>query len=191
MRDETARPKNEMDILKFYIWLMLVMTVALAVFTWIVMRDVEETRKNLALGRSLVAKDAKDGFLKMQGEIQAMLNVYKSNKEDMARDAPGTWFSSVWRRRQIPDAAMIPGAWKYPARFDTRGKYWEEQIGMDFNRKSPLSRQAIVEFCHEVEKSSTRLRVIELKVSRVDKENFDKDEWYGTSLIGFRHARND
>lgn len=186
MKDTEARPPAEMDVLKFYIWLMVVMTLALGGFYWKVWSDVDATQTNLRQGQTW-----KKDFETMQAEIQGMLNVHRNNKEDIARDAPQTWFSSIWRRRGINDASMQPGAWKVPPSFNARGKYYEEQIDMSFNSKSPLPRQSIAEFCHEIEKSSTRLRIIELDIRRTDKDNYEKDEWAGKVTVGYRHARQD
>jgi hypothetical protein len=187
VKDETARPQSDMDVLKFYIWLMVVMTLMLAgIFWWLVWVKLDETQKNLAHGTAWM-KD----FAQQQSEIQAMLNVHRNNKEDIARDAPQTWFSSIWRRKGINDASMAPGSWKVPPSFNAKGKFYEEQIDMKFNPRAPLPRQSIAEFCHEVEKSSTRLRIIELTVNRASKDDFDKDEWGGTATIGYRHARQD
>ncbi len=186
MKDEAARPQSEMDVLKFYIWLMVVMTVAIAGFSWYVWSDVEAKRKNLQQGTAWM-KD-----LSQQGsEIQAMLAVHKNNKEDIARDSPQTWFSNIWRRRGINDASVTISPWKIPPTFHARGKYYEEQIELKFNPKAPLPRLSILEFCYWVEKSSTRQRVIELDVRRADKENYDLDGWAGGVTIGYRHARND
>jgi len=186
MKDESGAPKNEMDVLKFYIWLMVVLTLALGIFFWKVWSDLDTTRKNLQQG-GVFRKE----FAEMQSKISGMLNVYRNNKEDIARDAPQTWFSSIWRRCNIADPSMQPGAWKVPPDFNAKGKYYEEQIDMGFNVRSPLTREAIAKFCHEVEKSSTRLRVLVLEVRRTDKDAFEKDEWAGKAVIGYRHARND
>ena len=186
MKDEAARPTTEMDVLKFYIWLMLIMTLVLAGFLWKFWNDVEDTKASLALGQRLMS-EGKDTFPKMQTEIQGMLNVHKNNKEDDAREQPNTWFATVWRKRGINDASIIPGAWKSAA-YNAKGKFYEEQIEYGFNPKAPLPRQSIAEFCHEIEKSSTRMRVVELQVRRTDKENFDKDEWAGKVVVGYRHA---
>lgn len=186
MKDTADRPQAEMDVLKFYIWLMLAMTLALLAFYWSVWNDAESVRKSLAQGLAW-----KKEFAQNQAEIQQMLGVYRGNKEEQAREAPETWFSTIWRSRGITDQQMVPGPWKLPARWDAKGKYEEEQIDMGFNSKSPMPRQSIVEFLHKVESSSTRLRVIELDVRRTDKDNFDKDEWAGRATIGYRHPRND
>ena len=187
MKDETARPQSDMDVLKFYIWLMFVMTLMLAgIFWWLVWVKLDDAQTNLAQGKAFMAD-----FAVKQAKIQAMLNVHRNNKEDIARDAPQTWFSSIWRRKGINDASMQPGPWKVPPSFNARGKFYEEQIDMGFNSRAPLPRQSIAEFCHEVEKSSTRLRVIELDIRRSNKDDFDKDEWGGKATIGYRHARQD
>jgi hypothetical protein len=181
MRDETGRPQSEMDVLKFYIWLMVVMTVVLAGFFWTVWRDLEDTRQNIKLGQTLSKE-----FAERQAEIQGMLRVYTTNKEDAARDAPQLWFSTIWQRKGINTNSVNPGSWT--SSFVSKGKYTEERIDMGFNPRAPLPRQQIAEFCHEVEKSSTRQRVLELDIRRVDRENFDKDEWTGKATIGFRHT---
>ena len=184
MKDETGPAKNELDVLKYFIWLMLVMTLALGVVYWIVRNELQATRANVQSGDA-----ARKEFAQIESEIQSMLNVYRTNKEDIARDSPGVWFSNTWRRRGIPDTSMSPGSWK--SDFNVRGKFYEERIEMAFNPKAPLSRQSIAEFCHEIEKSSTRLRVMELDIRRTNKDDFDKDEWAGKATIGYRHARND
>ncbi len=186
MRDAAAGSRSEMDVLKFYIWLMLVMTVALAAFFWKVWSDLDEVNANLAFGRKSMGE-----FAQEKREIKGMLDVYTSNKEDVARDAPQTWFSNIWRRCGIPDASMHPGAWRFPADWNVKGKFYEERIDMTFDRRAPLARQAIAQFVHAVEASSTRLRVIELELARTDKEDFEKDQWGGKAVIGYRHAKTD
>jgi hypothetical protein len=188
MKDDADRPRSEMDVLKFYIWLMLVMTVALAVFFWIVSSDLDDTRKNLQQGQTWTKEFADEA-----SEIQAMLNVHATNKEDAARDNPLSWFANVWRSRGINDQSIVPQAWAVPPRSDTKGsmRYYEENIDVQFNSRAPLTRQQIAEFCHEVEKRSTRLRILELDVRRVDRDTFDKDAWTGKAKIGYRHAKLD
>jgi hypothetical protein len=187
---DDSRPQAEMDVLKFYIWLMVVMTVALGGLLWKQWTDLESVQKNLDLGQKTM-NDKEKGFGVMQSEIKGMLSVYKTNKEDIARDSPQTWFSSAWRRCAIPDASIQLGAWKVPPRSDVKGKYYEEQIDVIFSQKAPLPRQKIAQFCHEIEKSSTRLRIIELEVKRTDRETIERDEWAGKVLVGYRHSRVD
>lgn len=187
MKDETARPQSEMDVLKFFIWLMLVMTVALGVFIWLIWRDLDATRRNLQQGTAWL-KD----FQQNASEIQSMMVVHKNNKEDEARSAPNTWFSTIWRRYGIQDFTILSRAWIVPPYRDPRGRFVEERIDMDFPQKptqgSPLPKQSIVEFLHGIEKSSTRQRVIELDLRRVDKDNFDTDAWAGKAMVGYRYV---
>lgn len=186
MKTEASRPGAELDVLKFYIWLMAVMTLALAGFFWHVWSQLESTKSNLRAGVAM-----KKQFERDQAEIQGMLSVYKNNKEDVARDAPMTWFSNVWNRCGINANSLQPGAWRVPPRLDARGKFYEEQIDMSIPPKSPLPREQIAKFCHEIEKASARLRVLELDVKRADKDGLEKDDWSGKIFIGYRHARVD
>ena len=186
MKDEADRPTSEMDVLKFYIWLMVVMTLALCGFFWHVWSKLDATRSNLQSGANLM-KD----FEVQQAEILSMLNVYKNNKEDVARDSPFTWFSNVWNRCGINANSLTPGSWRVPPRFDPRNKYYEEQFDIAVNAKTPLTREVVAKFCHEIEKSSTRLRILEFTVQRADKDGLEKDDWAGKISIGYRHARLD
>lgn len=188
MKDETDRPRGEMDVLKFYIWLMLLMTVAVAGFYWKMSSDVEDVQKNLKQGQTWMPEFAKQG-----ADIEAMLKVHKTNAEDEAREQAIKWFSTIWRKRGIANESMVPGQWKVPPISASKGtmRYFEEQYDIGFNSRNPLSREAIAAFCYEVEKSSTRLRVIDLDIRRTDKENFEKDAWSGKAVIGYRHAKTD
>jgi hypothetical protein len=186
VKDLAARPQSEMDVLKFYIWLLVVMTLALLGALWYASDQLDRTRMSLKQGTTW-----KKDFEQQQAEIVAMLNVYKNNKEDIARDSPHTWFSALWTRRGVANASMQPGTWKVPPSFNAKGKFYEESIDMGVNPKAPLPRQSVVDFCYDIEKSSTRLRILELDVRRTDKDNFDKDEWNGKVTIGYRHARMD
>ena len=186
MKDLAARPQSEIDVLKFYIWLMVVMTLALIGALWFASDQLETTKKNLAFGVSL-----KDDFEKQQGEILGMLNVYKNNKEDVARYSPFTWFSALWVKRGVANTSMQAGTWRVPPAFNAKGKFYEESIDMGVNAKAPLPRQAVVDFCYDIEKASTRLRILELEVRRADTNSFDKDEWAGKVTVGYRHARMD
>ncbi len=186
MKDDIAREGPELDVLKFYIWLMVVMTVVLGVLFWFMWKGVEETRKTVAQGRSWLKE-----YAEAKVEIQGMLNVYKNNKEDEARERPLTWFSSIWRRKGIPETSITigAGAWKDPPDYRAKGNYEEEKIELKFQQKDPLTREQIAAFCHEVERSSTRLRIIELELHRASKDNMEEDRWYGKVLVGYRHAR--
>ena len=186
MKDLAARPQSEIDVLKFYIWLMVVMTLALVGALWFASDQLETTKKNLAFG---VAQ--KDDFEKQQGEILGMLNVYKNNKEDVARYSAFTWFSALWIKRGIQSNSIVPGTWKVPPTFVNKGKYYEESIDWGVNAKAPLARQSIVDYCYDIEKASTRLRILELEVRRADTNSFEKDEWAGKVTVGYRHARLD
>jgi hypothetical protein len=186
VKDLAARPQSEIDVLKFYIWLMVVMTLALLGALWYVSDQLDTTKKNLALGVSL-----KDDFEKEQAQVLGMLNVYRGNKEDVARYSPNIWFSALWVKRGITNNSIIPGNWKVPPSFNNKGKFYEESIDWGVNAKAPLPRQSVVDFCYDIEKASTRLRILELEVRRADMNNFDKDEWAGKVTVGYRHARLD
>jgi hypothetical protein len=183
MKDVAARPQSEMDVLKFYIWLMLVMTLAAAGLFWKVWSDLGSVNRNIAQGTAWTTT-----FAQEKRDIKGMLDVYKTNKENEARDAPLTWFTTIWRKCGIPDASIAIKTWIKP-NYDSKLKCVEERIEIQFPNKAPLERRLIAQFCHAVEAASTRLRVIELEVHRADKEDLEKDAWYGKAIIGYRHPK--
>ena len=73
----------------------------------------------------------------------------------------------------------------------TKGNYHEHWIDLKFQTKAPLTRGQIGKFCHEIERASTRLRILELKVKRAGsrKEDFNEDQWSGSVRVGYRQQR--
>jgi hypothetical protein len=183
VKNEADRPAAELDVLKIFIWVMAIGSLALGGIFWREWSKLDATRANLQQGANLM-KD----FEMQQAEIQGMLRVYGANKEDVARDSPMTWFSNIWNRCGINANSLRPGTWRVPPRLDARGKFYEEQFDIAIDAKTPLPRESIAKFCHEIEKSSARLRILELTVNRADKDGLEKDDWSGKISIGYRHA---
>ncbi len=187
MKNDSAPAAAEMDVLKLFIWFMLVLALGLVGFYVYLRGNVESTTANLATGTKLMKEFQQD-----QAEIEGMLAVYKNNKEEDARWAPMTWFSTIWNRVGINANSLQPGKWREPPRLDSKGKFYEEQFDIVINPKAPLPREQIARLCHEIEKSSARLRILELHIDRADnKEGLEKDEWKGKISIGYRYAKTD
>jgi hypothetical protein len=185
MGEKTEAAGDELDVLKVYVWVMLVMSVALSVALWFMHRRVQTAQKFNAS-----AQDKLVDFAAAKSEIVAMLTVYRDNNEDQARTSPNTWFSNVWRSTGIEDSSIKMGAWDNPPRYDNKGKYWEENIRIVIENRQPLTRQKVAEFCHEVERASTRLRILSLDLRRANKkEGLETDQWSGRITFGYRRAR--
>ena len=184
MSKEAPSGAGELDVVKIYIWFMAVFTVLFAGGVWYLRNDVQKSETQYD-----VATKKFDALAKSRGEITSMLNVYRDNKEDQARSNPFTWFANAWRRTGIPDSSIKMGAWEDP-RYDSKGKFYEETIRIGVESRNPLTRKQIVDFCHEVERASTRLRILELDLNRAkSKEGLEKDEWSGKVTIGYRRAK--
>lgn len=183
MKDPDApTPGAEMDVLKIYVWGMLGVTVIFAGLAWWWDRQEGELRRAVESARARLPELAQE-----KREVQAMLKVYKTNKEDEARRQPFTWFTTIWKRKGIPEVSVQLGAWKNPPEPGPDGSYLEEKIGVKFQQKNPLTRAQIGQFLHEVERSSTRLRVLELSVKRNGRdETIEEDAWNGDAVIGYR-----
>jgi hypothetical protein len=183
VKNDTEAPGDELDLIKVYIWVMVAMTVVLAGVVWFTSSQVDETRKDIEFARKNLQT-----FAETKQEIGAMLNVYTANKEDEARLQPLTWFSRVWQRKGINDQSIRPQAWQ--EKYNARGNFDENFIELKFDNKNPLTRKQIGELCHEIERASTRLRLIELKLRRAGrKDSFEDDSWSGSVVVGYRKAR--
>jgi hypothetical protein len=175
--------EDELDLIKVYVWVMVAMTVVLAGVVWFTNSRLAETQKRIEF-----ARDSLPVFAESKQEISAMLSVYTANKEDEAREQPMTWFPRVWGRKGIENASIKPGAWQ--EKFNARGGFDEDFIEMKFDNKNPLTRAQIGGFCHEIERESARLRIIQLKLRRAGKkDSFEEDEWTGSVTVGYRKAR--
>jgi type IV pilus assembly protein PilM len=183
-RGEEPAPAEDFDLIKVYVWVMLAFTVVMAGGLWWTYSSVEATNKRVAAARKSLPK-----FAEQKREILAMLDVYTTNKEDEARRQPSTWFSRVWQRKGIPNESVRLEAWE--EKFVTKGNYYEQWIDLKFQTKAPLTRAQIGKFCHEIERESTRLRILELKVKRAGKrkEEFNEDQWSGSVRVGYRQQR--
>jgi len=183
MKSDSPAAGDELDVVKVYIWVMVVMTVVLLGVVWYTSGQVTDTQKKVAS-----AEKSFTPFAETKQEIQSMLNVYTANREDEARLQPNTWFSRVWQRKGINDQSMRPQAWT--EKFNARGNFDENSIELKFDNKNPLTRQQIGQLCHEIERESTRLRLIELKLRRAGrKDSYDEDAWSGSVVVGYRKAR--
>ena len=184
MKSDTAAAGEELDLIRIYIWVMAAMTVALCGVLWYTKVKLDRTEKLVATGQRSLKKFSTD-----KEEIVAMLGVFESNKEDEARRRPMTWFSRVWQQKQIPEGSIRPEAWD--SKYFSRGNFDEERITLKFDNKKTMSRAQIGGFCHEIERSSQRLRIIELKLSRDSrrKEGLGDSDWYGEVMVGYRKAR--
>ncbi len=174
---------GELDLIKVYIWVMVAMSVVLGGVVWYTDSQVAETRKHIAFARKNL-----EPFANSREEITRMLGVYTSNKEDEAREQPLTWFSRVWTRKGIERVSIRPGQWQ--EKFNTKGGFEEDYIELKFDNRNPLTRRQIGEFCHEIERESARLRIIQLKLRRAGrKDSYEDDTWSGSVTVGYRKAR--
>jgi len=182
MSDDTPGGGDELDVLRLYVWGMGFLTVALGIVLYVMIGKADNVENRVKNGRAKLERIAT-----AKSEIQGMLNVYKTNREDEARTKALTWFAAVWRSKGINDASIKYNEWDESPRRDASG-FLEENISFGFNARAPLTREKVAAFCHAVERKSSRLRVLELKLNRAGKKDQELagDEWYGKVMIGYR-----
>ncbi len=184
MKSESAEPPpvGQADVFKIYVWAMLLPIVILAGLYFWASDRAEAAEKSVKQGQRLLKK-----FAEAKSEVNSLLQVYSDNNEEDARYEPFTWFSEIWKRKGIDNASLNLGAWREQPLYVVKGGYYEEQIEIKVVSKKPLEREAIAKLCHEIERQSTRLRILELKLSRkLKKGEYDKNEWSGRIQIGYR-----
>ena len=173
------------DLVRIYIWVALLVSVALGGVLWWMNGRLEKSQKTLVAAKRKLPQFAKDKV-----RIEQMLNVFSNNKEEDARRRPNTWFPAIWSKKGLPDASVRLGAWS--EKYVPRDNYDEHQIEFKFDAKNPLSRRQIVSLAHEIERASTRLRVLEMKLGRAKSsrtEEFKPNDWTGKLTVGYRVAR--
>ncbi len=185
MKAERTEVGDDMDLVKVYIWLMAALSVGLGGVLWYFSGQVDQTDKLVNTARKKM-----DAFSDQKEDVLAMLNVFTNNQEEQAREHPMTWFPRRWQRKGISDQSVRPGAWV--EKYYPRGNFDEHRIEFKFDNKKPLSRQHIGEFAHAIERDSTRLRIIEMKMRRASgarNEEYKPEDWSGEIVVGYRKAR--
>lgn len=184
MNDEEAPAGvGEIDALKWYVHVMVIVSVLGAGGIWWLQKRTGEERASLVAARNSLEEVAVS-----RNEIHAMLAAFKKNKEDEARSDHLVWFQQRWKEKGIADAQISLGKWKMPPEISSDGKYVEEKIDLKFLGKNPLRREQIAQLLHGIESNSTRLRVLRMRVARVGREeNLANDEWSGDCDIGYRY----
>jgi hypothetical protein len=185
MSDETAAGAGEADVLKVYVYGMLAVTGIAIGLVWFVQKKTETYKRDVAAARKALPDLAKD-----KRSVDMMVNVFEKNQEDIAYNQPLTWFGNIRKQVGIDEASLDLGRWKTPPAEGPGGTSLEERYEIKFRSQVPLTREKIVRYLHQIEKSSTRLRTIELKISRAGKEDaLEDDTWTGNAVIGYRRPK--
>ena len=172
---------------------MLAVTMIFGGVVWYVQKRSDELERAVNSTRGNPENPASGLLPKLaqaKSDVQAMLGVYEKNKEDEARLSGITWFTTIYERKGIADASIQLGAWKVPPADGPDGNCWEERYDMKVSNKQPLKREEIGKFLFEIERSSTRMRTIELSIQRNGKEDQqEEDAWTGSILVGYRRPK--
>lgn len=181
--DASASPADDGDMLKVYVYGMLALAAVGGGLIWWGRGEIEAARRTVGNAKAKLPEMAQH-----QREIEAMLAVFERNKEDEAKTAPITWFTSIWQRKGVQKDQILPGEWKQADGPD--GSCWEDRFTLKFSDKQPMTRAQIGNFLHEVERSSTRMRVLEMSIQRSGKkENIEQDIWQGNCMVGYRRPK--
>lgn len=172
---------DELDLLKVFFWLLLVLTIALTgVWLW---------HRNKLEDKQALIKEARAKLLPLasqKAEVQAMMSVYTTNKEEDATERPLIWFANAWRSVGITDSAInFPGEWKEETK--ARDGYVQKFVTLKFRKQEPLKREQIAKLAHAIETRSTRIRVIEMEMRRAGGRDDLGDKWSGELKVGFRY----
>lgn len=171
---------DELDLLKLFFWLLLVLTIALTgVWLW---------HRNKLEEKLALIDEARSKLLPLasqKAEVQAMMSVYTTNKEEDATERPLIWFANAWRQAGLTDSAVKPDPWKEETK--SRDGYVQKFATLKFRKQEPLTREQIARLAHAIETRSTRIRVIEMEMRRAGGRDDLGDKWSGQLKVGFRY----
>ena len=180
-KDQDAdAPKHEVDAVKSYIYVMLVFILALGVFLFIRLGDLDEVQTDLANLKSFGSK-----VRSQSQEIQAYLDLIKNSQETVLMKNPTQFFTAIYRgediRIQDKNVTIPPMRDQKNLRDRYTEYYWDIDI-------RSLNRKQAAHFMHGVESLSPKAKSIDASLRRNDKDKTGEDSWDATFRVGYRTA---
>ncbi|MCU0724392.1 MAG: hypothetical protein MUE73_01165 [Planctomycetes bacterium] len=180
-RDEAAS-RTEVDAVKAFIVVMVVLNIALGVFIFITAAKLSEVEtKGLDRARRLCAGQNGLGFRALQ--IQEYLKLIADTAETTLLNSPERFFGNIYVRQDIRPEQVTLGPPKETK--NIRDKYTEVYWDIEI---TGISRQQATLFAHGVEANSPKAKVIELSIRRVKKKDAPEDQWDARYKVGYRIA---
>ena len=172
-------PKPEVDAVKGFIFVMIILTVALGVFQFVKSGELSEVENDLRSARANGPR-VRD----MSNEIQAYLDLIRNSEETVLLKNPETFFKNIYSSNDVraPDKDVTVG--KKEDQRNAKDRYTEYYWDIDIRN---LDRRAVAAFMWWVENKSPKAKSIDVLVRRQAKKD-ETEVWDGRFRIGYRIA---
>ncbi len=170
--------KDEVDLARAAIYFLVILLAGLLVVFGFLVKHRDQFREAVDYGaRSLPAMA--DQYDKVRG----LLKQYKESGADEARKETRTWIEQRAKAANIPGNAVTTEKWQ-----DKPLKDYVENFVPVVVRGQPRDR--LIHFAWNVERMSTKMKTIEMKLTRVAPNNApETDVWDMRVSFGYREPR--
>ncbi len=176
---EGSAPRGEVDAVKAFIVVMLVLDVALGVFILITAGKLSDVdRLGLARAKAMAPKMTTTAL-----QIQEYLKLIGDSGETTLLTSPERFFGNIYQSVGIDPKQVAVGPQKDSV--NRRDKYTEYSWDLEV---SDITRKQAALFAHGVETSSPKARIIEMTLRRSKKKDAPEDTWDARFKIGYRAA---
>ena len=175
-KDKNAAPRAEVDAVKGFIFVMIILILALGVFTVITNNQLADYEQVLQ-----TTKRYTRSFADQANDIRAYLKLMQDSEDTQLRKYPINFFGSIYTQPDIgiPQSDVTTRPMK-----DTKVRnegyteyYWELNI-------KKIDRTQAARFLWGVENKNPKAKTIEIRMRRDEKQG--EDAWKGDFRIGYR-----
>ncbi len=175
---EAARPgeqEEDLDLVRATIWFLGILLVGLLVVVWALERRAESFQKAVEAAKEAGPKMAHDF-----DQVRKLLARYKEGGAGQARFATQTWMAERYGNARIGDAQVGIEQWRNrPTK-----EYVENYLKVNVKG---ITREQALHFVWNVERVSTIMRTIDLKLSRAGgRDEPEADKWDMVVTFGYR-----
>jgi hypothetical protein len=170
------QPRQEVDAVKGFIVVMVLLILALGVFIVITMGKLSDYEKSIDSAKRVARDMAKKCFA-----IQAYLNLMKESGDTMLIKSPERFFGQFYTRAGV-DTAQVTLSDKKD-NYNRKDKYTEVYWDIDIR---DIDRNQATQFLWGVENRSPKARTLQVSMRRNKKKG--EDIWDGRFRIGYRVA---
>jgi hypothetical protein len=173
-----AEARDEVDLARAAIYFLAILLVGLLVVYWVLGQQRDKYREAVDFGsRNLPS---------MAGQydaVRGLLKQYKDSDAGEARNSTRTWLQQRYKNAGIPDTAVSTEKWNERAAKEYSEWYVDVVV-------KGQTRERLVHFLWNVERMSSKMRTIEMKLTRVAPANAaETDNWDLRASFGYRVPR--
>ncbi|MHC4470897.1 MAG: hypothetical protein ACYS99_08015 [Planctomycetota bacterium] len=175
-KDLSDQPRQEVDAVKGFIVVMIVLIMALGVFIVITMGKLSDYEQSIDTAKKVARTLGKKCF-----DIQAYLNLMKESGDTILIQSPERFFGQFYTKAGV-DTSQVTLSDKKDT-YNRKDKYTEIYWDLDIRE---INREQAAQFLWGVENRSPKARTLQVSMRRNKKKG--EDVWDGRFRIGYRVA---